>query len=276
MSEVKILEGEKEVSSRVFEYNTEGVVNKVTDGQGNSLYEMRVENGIKIIKTPRVENRYNAQTGKIILKYTFDEKGHVISDKTKRFAYTEDGKKYLEQDYSRNLTYYHSDGKTPEISMDGEGNTIFYDKNGKVLREMRLFRSGYLDKTTGLSYGSYSHTAFGVTIDTTEIDDGVNKIMRFVRYSDKVDKWFEVLLDIDKHETYYKTPSVYLERGKDAIVYMDGRHELFREGNEQQHDEWVNKAKEAVKSLLKKYKESYSYKERAIPLFFSENTRFRG
>ena len=284
LSEVKILEGEKEVSSRVFEYNTEGVVNKVTDGQGKLLYEMSVKSGRKIIKTPRVENQYDTKTGRITAQYKYDGEGNVIRDKSKYFYYTKDGKKYT-KGLDGKLTSYYPDGKTPEFTAynDAHNKTVFYDKNGNVSHEMNIRnKQCWYDRTSEIA----SHV-----ITSPQNSWGYSK-SKAIELRSK-DDWFSIL-------KYYKFPYKKPQTKEDMVVdyvyvsmhsssknvdvtfdkhgfcdsplnvVVDYCRTITRETDAELYDKTVNEVKEVAKELLKKYRKL----QKCVNKYFSAYDEF--
>lgn len=277
LSEVKIFAGKNEVSSRMFEYNTEGVVNKVTDGQGKLLYEMSVIDGKKIIKTPRVKNLYDTKTGRITAQYKYDGEGNVIRDKSKNFYYTKDGKKYTE-DLDGKLTSYYPDGKTPEFTYYAGNKVVFYDKNGNVSHKMNIKNKQYwYDRTSRISVNVLKSEIQG----PDQIIIGCNKmrVMELVtndywivirkNYAflyEKPQTKEDIVSDVSVSRIYENTDS---GRHEVEIVTFDkhgfcdspldvnvigGRTTITRETDTELYDKIVNEVKEVAKELMKKYR----------------------
>ena len=270
LSEVKILEGEKEVSSRVFEYNTEGVVNKVTDGQGKLLYKMSVKDGTEIIETPRfpqISKRFDPKTGKIS-RLAIMERGY-LAPRVKEFHYRPDGSlKYTKTNKSGStLTSYLPDGKTPEFTYVAGGDAVFYDKNGKISRQITIHNSDYFyDKTNGINFREILNPN-GLR-DTTIRIYPCNANGKTGRSTHRVEQSsFCHPTTGKKHKSLCisctngeKILNVCFEHGNPTdVFYSNGMGQFNRGNNPELYDKIVNNAKEIFADVMKKYRESKGY-----------------
>ena len=269
LSEVKILEGEKEVSSRMFEYNTEGVVNKVTDGQGKLLYKMSVKDGTEIIETPRfpqISKRFDPKTGKIS-RLAIMERGY-LAPRVKEFHYRPDGSlKYTKTNKSGStLTSYLPDGKTPEFTYVAGGDAVFYDKNGKISRQLSIYnRNSFYDTTNGIDFktGDDQMAKRTTSISIKPLNANgkqgstTHKVEHFTYFDEagKKHKVLEMMFPCGE-----KRARVSFEHGNPTdVFYSDGMDRFNRENNPELYDKIVNNAKEIFADVMKKYRESKGY-----------------